>query len=340
MMRPYEGAQHRVVGFSLGDGVAEFQSDAPDGPEKPEALIFEIASITKVFAGILLCLMVEEGAVDPKAPLREMAGELADVPEWITLEALTSHTSGLPSFYMPIWKAMVASFPEGPYAGFGRADLLDWVRRWPGKAPGQPRHAYSNLGVGLLGEALAIRAGKPFVALLTDKVLGPMGLQDTTDLLSPEQQARFMAPRNTRGKPVPAWRFEALAAAGCLRSSARDLARFSDGVIAALNAPDTALERAICRSARPIFGLGRGGAMTPRAQCSGWLSFAFDPEAPGFLFHNGGTAGSSSALYICAGRREAFGILSNNGVAAGLWSSLRMSWPDPFRQAHRYFMAG
>ncbi len=41
-------------------------------------------------------VLVEESIVDPRAPLSDLSDELADVPEWITPDRLTSHSSGLP----------------------------------------------------------------------------------------------------------------------------------------------------------------------------------------------------------------------------------------------------
>lgn len=265
MMRPYEGPNHTVVAFSLSDGNPEFCTSGSQVAEvSPDQLIFEIGSITKVFTAILLCVLVEEGKVDPRAPLSELADDLADVPAHLSPERLIAHTSGLPNIYMPIWRAAITPMPDGPYADFTRADLLHWLRNWNGKPSRAPRHAYSNLGVGLLGEAMAMQAGKPFVDLLTEKVIVPLGLTDTTDRLDHDQKRRFAQPRTTKGRAVLPWTFEALAGAGCLRSSARDMARFSAQVIRALNTPETTLDRAICRSAIPVFGLGRRGATRPQ----------------------------------------------------------------------------
>ncbi|SEV88020.1 CubicO group peptidase, beta-lactamase class C family [Cognatiyoonia koreensis] len=339
MMRPYESPRHAVVAFQLGDGeVTYLNRGAPICEDPCEDWIFEIASITKVFTAVLLCRLVEEGKIDPKAPLRDMSDALKDVPDWITAERLTSHTSGLPNYFMPLWKALFRQQPDGPYATFSRSDLLAWLHnRRSIAAPRQNRHVYSNVGVGLLGEAMAMMEGKPFVELLAEKVTGPMGLQDTADRLVSGQQRRFAKPKAPNGKSVPPWTFQSLAAAGCLRSSARDLACFAMAVLQALNGPETALDRAICQSTLPILGLGPGGALTPTAQCYGWLLVAMDKQKPGFLFHNGGTAGSSCSLHICPERKAAFGILSNNGVAGNLWASTKLNWSNPLRKAHDLF---
>jgi len=233
MMRTYESPHHSVVGLHLAHSTPTFVESGPRPFNGPcEDAIFEIGSITKVFTAILLCVLIEDGRIDPKAPLRDLSDDLADVPDWITPERLTSHTNGLPNVYVPLWKVLIRPQPVGPYADFSRADLLDWLHQRRGKRPrSRHRHAYSNLGVGLLGEAMAMMEGKPFVDLLREKVIGPLGLQDTTDKLKDDQKARLAHPRATSGKPVPPWTFQSLAAAGCLRSTARDLTRFAAHVI-------------------------------------------------------------------------------------------------------------
>ncbi|MEN8833099.1 serine hydrolase domain-containing protein [Pacificibacter sp.] len=343
MMWPYASPQHSVVAFHLSHGKTTFIHSGPAVSDAPCAdWLFEIASITKVFTALLLCVLVEEGKIDPKAPEREMSEALKDVPEWITPERLTSHASGLPNYVTPLWKAVLRQDSAGPYAQFSRSDLLAWFHERANKlTPPSHRHVYSNLGVGLLGEAMAMQEGQPFAELLAEKVTGPMGLQDTTQYLNEGQKNRFAQPRSPNGKPVPAWHFQSLAGAGCLRSSARDLACFAKVVLRALNhqqtTSETALDRAICRSVVPILGLGRKGAMTPMAQCSGWFRVHVDRTAPDFLWHNGGTAGSCCALHICPERNAAFGILSNNGVAGNLWASTKLNWSKPMQKAHRLF---
>jgi hypothetical protein len=66
MMRTHEGAHHSVVAFDLRDDAARFVRSGKQITDIPCGdLIFEISSITKLFTGILLCLLIEEGKVEP-----------------------------------------------------------------------------------------------------------------------------------------------------------------------------------------------------------------------------------------------------------------------------------
>ena len=72
MMRPCERPYHAVVAFWLRDrDVTGCQSCPQISAKRDEDWIFEIASITKVFAAILSSRLIEEGKIDPKAPVRE-----------------------------------------------------------------------------------------------------------------------------------------------------------------------------------------------------------------------------------------------------------------------------
>lgn len=343
ILAPYRGGATALVTSVMHNGeMSVTASGKVDHAQStpPEDLIFEIGSITKVFTALLLTLLVEEGKIDPNRPINTLARELSDVPPWITPQALATHTSGLPRIHVPVCKALIFSLPDDPYATFSRRDLFAWFSEQKGsKRPRRMRHAYSNLGFGLLGEAMAISAGKPFEALLREKVVAPLGLVDTGTQLTASQQARFMQPFDTKDKPVMPWTFQAIAAAGCLRSTARDLSHFSNAIIAALLNPVTPLDRAICRSVEPVLGLGPRGATEPVAQCFGWLSIKVDANAPRMLFHNGGTAGSTSSLYICPAANAAVTILSNRGVAAGLRSRMQLQQSNPDQAINDLFAA-
>jgi CubicO group peptidase (beta-lactamase class C family) len=86
-----------------------------------------------------------------------------------------------------------------------------------GAVPGR-RFRYSNFGAGLLGLALAHRAGVGYPALIDREICGPLGLTDTGVDIQPDRLAQG---HTARRKPTPAWHLADLAGAGGLRSTSR-----------------------------------------------------------------------------------------------------------------------
>ena len=81
------------------------------------------------------------------------------------------------------------------------------------------KYEYSNLGVGLLGHALALKAGLGYEELVRRRVLEPLGMTDTAMTLSERLKARLAPGNGPNLSPVKNWGFDALA--GGRRPSAR-----------------------------------------------------------------------------------------------------------------------
>ena len=339
---PYRHPSTSVIVHTLHGGQTSTYTLGPKhaSAAPPEDLLFEIGSITKVFTALLLACLAQDGRIDPDQQIGSICPEFAGAPEWITPRRLATHTAGLPRLHVPIWTTLIAGVSEDPYADFSRDDLIAWVGGWrPSKPPAPTGHTYSNLGAGLLGEILAMSQGRTYEDLLREQIIAPLGLVDTAIALTDEQQERFAAPHSASGKPVPPWTFRAMAGAGALRSSAGDLARFAGRIIAAITEPAGPLDQAIGRSTEPVVGLGPRGAKLPIAQCLGWVSMTLNPGGPRMLFHDGGTAGSASALYVCPEKQAAIVVLANRGAVAGVWSSLKLIRSNPHREANEFFAA-
>jgi CubicO group peptidase (beta-lactamase class C family) len=80
--------------------------------------------------------------------------------------------------------------------------------------------------MGLLGHVLARNAGKSYEALLTERVLKPAGMMDTSITLNASQKKRLSPPFDADGSPNANWDLPTLAGAGALRSTADDMLRF------------------------------------------------------------------------------------------------------------------
>jgi CubicO group peptidase (beta-lactamase class C family) len=217
-----------MVGIVDGNGVAHL----PFGDSGTESVlssdtVFEIGSVTKVFTGILLAEAVRRNLVTLETPVRELLPESVKVPKHeareITLVDLATHTSGLPA--MP--DNFKSADANNPYADYTVEQLYAFLSAHElARAPGAT-HAYSNIGAGLLGHALALKAGKSYEELVKEWILQPLGMDNTFITLSDAQRKRFAQGHDSSGKTVSHWDIPTLAGAGALRSTLPDMLTFA-----------------------------------------------------------------------------------------------------------------
>ncbi len=288
----------RIHSLALGT----VEPDHPDGGTSalagrvpPESTtLFQIGSVTKVFTALVLARHVVRGEVTLDQPVADLLPREWRWPEGepITLRELSTHSSGLPRVPPGMWGKVLGRDPD-PYADIDASGLAAALARVSLKGRGRQR--YSNLGVGLLGHALAHRAGTSYASLVEAEVCGPLGLADTVVERSADQVARSATGHTRRGRARRlAWRFDALAGAGALWSTLDDMRVF---VRVQLDPPDDELGAAIRL------------ALSPHLEASGGphgLSWVRVPGAgnAGAWFHNGGTAGFRSMMVVCPDARR------------------------------------
>jgi len=293
-----------VVGVIRPDGtrdIAAFGQERAGTPLDAQS-VFEIGSITKVFTGILLAEMAGRGEVRLDQPVAELLPATVMVPsrggKQITLADLSMQVSGLPR--LP--GNMQPANPDNPYADYSVQQLYDFIsshelRREPGA-----QYEYSNLGVGLLGHALALRAGKPYETLLRERVLAPLGMTSTAIVLDDRLRARLAEGHDLAGKVVSPWDLPTLAGAGALRSTLDDMLRFAAAVLAP---PDDALGRAIALSQQARYRVS--GALSLGLN---WHRLVMSGDT--IVWHNGGTGGFHSFLGVNSRTRTAVVLLENS----------------------------
>jgi len=313
-----------VVAVVAG-GVTEIRG-AGDHDSVPGAdTVFEIGSVTKVFTALALARLVLAGTVELDEPLGELLPAGARVPsragQQITLQHLATHRSGLSRLPTGmLWKALLHPSTPDPYADCTTDRLLRALARARlGATPGR-RFRYSNFGAGLLGLALAHRAGTDYETLIAREIRTPLGLTDTGVAVAP---GRLAQGHTRQRKPTPAWQLADLAGAGGLRSTAADLATF---VRAQLN------DGAQLSNGAQLNGsaqLNNGGGELAAAirltrQVShpinafswvhlGWLGQRLHPKLGGHtqIWHNGGTGGFCSFVGFDPEKPIAVVALSN-----------------------------
>src|SRR4029453_3090616 len=146
---------------------------------------------------------------------------------------LATHTSGLPRLPSPF----TPKNPANPYADYSVEDLYRFLSSHELRRDIGSQYEYSNLGGGLLGHVLARRAGMDYEALVRARITGPLGMNDTRIVLTPEMRGRLAAGHNAALKPVPNWDLPTLAGAGALRSTVNDLLKFAAMAAGGTNTP-------------------------------------------------------------------------------------------------------
>ncbi|WP_235858926.1 MULTISPECIES: D-alanyl-D-alanine-carboxypeptidase/endopeptidase AmpH [Ochrobactrum] len=223
------GAPGLIIAVVQGDDsvIQAYGETAPGNDSEPDARsIFRIASLSKVFAGDLLAALAAKGKLKLTDPLQKYAPEGAKVGvngRPITLLDLATHSAGLPR-ELPNPDTKIT---DNPFAAFDRDYYWKWMgSNQPAYAPGTTT-IYSNLGYGLLGDALAKAGGADYSTVLANEVLKPAGLTDTTNVLSDEQKKRLMTGLDPLDKPdvnspVP----DIMYASAGIYTSAEDMVRW------------------------------------------------------------------------------------------------------------------
>ena len=264
--------------------------------------IFEIGSMTKVFTSLVLAQMVLDGTVDLDDPVVKYLPDGASMPvrngKQITLRNLSQHNSGLPR--LPDNLSMTDL--QDPYANYGESDLLAFLAGYELPREIGSKDEYSNLGVGLLGYALARANGSDFETLLKQRLLDPLGMSDTGITLDQDQLGRFAVPHDGYMRPTKPWDLSVLAGAGGVRSTVADMQRF---LMAVLD-PQSVIAEAVELSAAETFVDGRTTVGL------GWLLIT--PPSGTVLTHSGGTGGFRSDMAVQPATGRAVVVLTNSAV--------------------------
>ncbi len=283
-----------VQGETVFAGLGGAQSPAPT-PDTP----FELGSITKTMTGLLLADGITHGELALDATLQTYLPELAGTAVGsATLEQLATHTAGLPPFPTASTPAVLFRVVtnQNPYDD-STAAMLAAARTTTVTDRGQYR--YSNLGMALLGHAEARAAGvADWPTLATQRILGPLEMTQTNFARSAaDVPAGAAPPRHQNGWPAAYWYGPAFAPAGSSTwTTARDLARYADALLAGTVPGRTALE--------PRRDIPRGR-----------IGLAFhlrEVNDRSITWHNGGTGGYRTIMALDRRAGRAVIVLTNS----------------------------
>jgi len=264
--------------------------------------LFEIGSITKVFTTSILEDMVERGEVRLEDPLAKFLPPSVRIParngRQITLLDLATQSSGLPR--MPT--NFTPRDSMNPYADYSVQQMYAFLADYELTRDVGAQYEYSNLGMGLLGHALALKAGTSYEELVRRRILTPLGMRETVITFTPDVRARVAPGHDAEGHVVPNWDLPTLAGAGALRSTAADMLKF---LAANIDSTATPLSRTF-RHAQ-----GERHATNNANMTIGLAWHLFSRPVGTIVWHNGGTGGYRSYLGFDPSRRLGVVVLSN-----------------------------
>lgn len=214
--------------WSGASGYADVENEEPARADT----IYGICSISKLFTGIAVMQLRDQGKVRLNDPVSELLPwfniELAHAgsPE-ITLESMLTHSSGLPrESESPYWMGPDFPFPT-------QAEIREKLGGQATLYPASLYYQYSNLGLTLAGEIVEERSGQPYEAYIRENLLTPMGLSDTdtgfpTDAREPRIATGYSFPgRDGEIRTMPRYDARGITPAAGFASTALDLAKFA-----------------------------------------------------------------------------------------------------------------
>jgi CubicO group peptidase (beta-lactamase class C family) len=203
------GAFPRARAVVLVAGKRAFAGDAGGATA---ATVFDLASLTKVMATTAAFLALwRDGRLAPDTEVARVFPGAALARAGATVADLLAHRAGLPAF-VPFFAPVLRDTPrllepDCPPAlrAAARAAVVAAALVTPPDAPPRTRAVYSDVGFIVLGEVLAAVAGAPLDALVTGRVVGPLGLGARFRRLSaPSGDSAPVAPTGTTRPREPA----------------------------------------------------------------------------------------------------------------------------------------
>jgi len=189
--------------------------------------VFCLRSMTKAVIGTAVQMLIDERALSARDPVAKYLPAFDDErSRAITVEHLLTHTSGLP----------LSSLVGGGLAGLGgERDVAALAgEHGPDFAPGT-RFQYSDDGADTLGALIEVVSGKSLDDFLRARIFEPLGMRETTGVMSADHPLRAKVCSNYAGGPG-AWTrywsprdpplFDFLLGSQGLYGTALDYARF------------------------------------------------------------------------------------------------------------------
>lgn len=291
-------------GVSIGilkDGETTFygygETQKGNGILPDEDTFFEIGSITKTFTAIVVTEMLLNEGKDIETPIRAYLP--SDLPTLqrnkieVNFKHLLTHTSGLARLPNNWWS----------YEKYDQEKLYQYLYNVQLESIPFTRYSYSNTGFAILGNILERHYNASYKELITSRLLNALHLNDTKVNFEDTDAGRWCKGYSD-GKEVAYWKsMNAFNGAGVLKSTTEDLILYAKANLSPL---ENTLGKAIKLTHQKIFTAGE------EAGGLGWaILISRGNSGKRLLWHNGGTGGFESWLFINEENNSALVVLFN-----------------------------
>ena len=208
--------------FAKGYGYADVEAKKP---VDPDATMFRIGSVSKLFTWTAVMQLVEQGKLDLDADINQYLTEFkipTTYPQPITLKNLLTHTPGFED-------QVIGLFAHDPDEISPLGQLL--ARDLPARVrpPGELA-SYSNHGTALAGYIVPEVSGVPWEDYIEQNLLKPLGWTIRPCVSPAPTSCRPRCPRATSSSEgqfkEQGFEYVPAAPAGSMSASAADMARF------------------------------------------------------------------------------------------------------------------
>ncbi|WP_068471002.1 serine hydrolase [Candidatus Protochlamydia phocaeensis] len=263
-------------------------------PVTPSTL-FEIGSITKVFTTTALAIEVLKGRMHLNDAVTKYfpAIKHPQAIDRVTLVELATHTSSLPRTLPALNRGRK---PDQTF-------LIHFLENWTPAYPIGTRYAYSNLGFGVLGKAIAHAEGKTYEQTIQQWVTFPLDMTETVIFVPSDLRTHVARGYNKEGQPIPpSYKPMLNAGSGAIRSTSQDMLKFLEANLG-LRGP-IFLQKAMRFAQQGFF------QVNPHLTLGlGWQRFQSPPWL--IIDKNGGMAGFSSYIGFIPDKKIGIVLLAN-----------------------------
>ena len=287
--------------FTGGVGVTNAEHPLPVNDET----IFQIGSITKTVTATAMMRLVQQGALDLRAPVRDYLPGFRvadnDASERVTAWHLLTHRAG--------WTGDV--FTDTGPGDDAAAKYVDGMAEFEQLAPLGTHFSYNNAGFCVAGRIIEALTGATYEAAIEELIFEPLGMERSFFFPQQVMLHRFAVGHQAGGRVLSPWAIpRGMNAAGGISCHIHDLLRYG------------------------AYHLGNGSPLLERE----FLAEMHKPQAPSLpymnacglawmisgsegderLGHTGGTNGQNAVLTLVPAHQLALGMMTNGEVGAAL----------------------